>query len=345
VTPLVDHLGAEVLGLLSQLKTAAGDLGHAGGPAHLAGDPAALRAAADAWRRQVGELGGIKSRLSSQVQEAIDGSWQGQASDAFAAQWQAMGAQIEDLLASQARVADSLAQAAERCSAQNSQAVVLAHEISALVSTLESTGDPSALMGMAGRGWDLLRRKDVLLHQIQTSWSAYAATLTAINLLFQHLLQQARAIQPQQVVVPRWDFRPELAPRPGLGLGGELHLGASPTGQRSGAIGVMPTNPAADPNWIIAAIIAAALMAAQGLIAAGTFTRLFEALSGALPAGSNTFFARKEEARLSAEERKALEDRAAGLQYDPGHLNSAMRKLRQAEKYRGERNKQKRQSN
>jgi WXG100 family type VII secretion target len=172
VTSLVDHLSGDLLGLLNQLVSAANELGRAIGPSRLAGDPAALRSAAAAWRRQHDEVRSIGSQLFSQVQDVLNGSWQGEASQAFAAQWQATSSQLEDFLASQLRVADSLEQAADRSAALNGQAVTLAHEIRALVSTLQSSGDPSVVIGMAGDGWDLLRRKDDLLHQTLSNWAA-----------------------------------------------------------------------------------------------------------------------------------------------------------------------------
>jgi WXG100 family type VII secretion target len=304
VSSLVDHLGAELLGLL---KTAAGELGRASGLSPLAGDSPALRSAASAWRQHAGELRRLKSQLSSEVQDLVNGSWQGKASQDFARQWRAMSTRLEDLAAGHDRVADCLEHAAERSTALNSQAAALAHEVSALVSTLESGGDLSA----AGQGWDLLGRKDDLKRQIEASWAAYAGTLLAINLFFQHLLQQAHPVQAQQVVVSHWDSRPALVFGPRLGLDGEVRPEATPGGQGGGEVGVMPTNPAADASWIIAAIIAAAaVMAAEGAIEAGAFSKLLEGLtSGSGPAGVLT---RAEDSSGTDGSEKGRRDRAHG---------------------------------
>ncbi|MEV5649769.1 hypothetical protein AB0L57_16110 [Nocardia sp. NPDC052254] len=47
-------------------------------------------------------------------------------------------------------------------------------------------------------------------------------------------------------------------------------------------------------------------------------------------------------AQLSAEEQAAIDNKNAGRPYDPAAYKRAMQKIKQAEKYNGDRNKQKR---
>ncbi|WP_459547322.1 hypothetical protein [Nocardia sp. X0981] len=64
--------------------------------------------------------------------------------------------------------------------------------------------------------------------------------------------------------------------------------------------------------------------------------------AAALPPGVGIMHAAPQPAQLSAEEQAAVDNKNAGRPYDRDAYNRAQKKIQQAEKYNGDRNKQKR---
>ncbi|MFC8044295.1 hypothetical protein [Nocardia sp. NPDC057353] len=83
-----------------------------------------------------------------------------------------------------------------------------------------------------------------------------------------------------------------------------------------------------------AAVLAVAALSAGAAIEAQP--------AGAAPVGVVLQQKAPKGAQLSAEEQAAIDNKAAGRPYDQAAYNRAMQKIKQAEKYEGERNKQKR---
>ncbi|MEV6429131.1 hypothetical protein [Nocardia sp. NPDC051463] len=83
--------------------------------------------------------------------------------------------------------------------------------------------------------------------------------------------------------------------------------------------------------------------AAFTVLAALSIGSVVEAqMAGAAPAGIVMPQKAPQGAQLSAEEQAAVDNKNAGRPYDQAAYNRAMQKIKQAEKYDGERNKQKR---
>lgn len=64
--------------------------------------------------------------------------------------------------------------------------------------------------------------------------------------------------------------------------------------------------------------------------------------AAAMPPGVGIMHAAPQPAQLSPEEQAAVDNKNAGRPYDVGDYNRAQKKIQQAEKYEGDRNKQKR---
>ena len=65
-------------------------------------------------------------------------------------------------------------------------------------------------------------------------------------------------------------------------------------------------------------------------------------IATAVPAGAAVSQKAPKGAQLSADEQAAIDNKQAGRPYDPVAYKRAMQKIKQAEKYDGQRNKQKR---
>jgi uncharacterized protein YukE len=122
----------------------------------------------------------------------------------------------------------------------------------------------------------------------------------------------------------------------GLGGAGEVGgVGLDATG--AGAVFGVPLNMAGAGAIVLGGglVIGGAVAVGHGVVDA----------AGSIVQGIGTLFAAKQRpAELSPEERQAIENRARGEPYDQQAYNRAQQKIKQAEKYSGQRNKQKRKS-
>ena len=134
---------------------------------------------------------------------------------------------------------------------------------------------------------------------------------------------------------PTLELQPgELQPVLGLGeLGPSLALAPQP------ATGSIESGSGADASDLLLKLLALAAAAAAADAAARSD------VARRLADGLQVLFAKKEAPKLSPEEQEALDNKDARRPYDKKAYNRARRKLNEGEKYRGDRNKQKRRSN
>ncbi|MBJ7599206.1 WXG100 family type VII secretion target, partial [Candidatus Nephthysia bennettiae] len=141
MSSLLQDLSSAIAGPLSQLRSALAEVERLGGAACLAGDPVALRRAASAWREQGAALRQLENELDMQVRQTLSGSWQGQASQAFAGNWRSLSGKLLELAAGYERMAAGLDQSAGRAGALNSLASELVREIEGVAGALHSVQD------------------------------------------------------------------------------------------------------------------------------------------------------------------------------------------------------------
>jgi len=212
LSSLLQDLSSAIAGPLSQLRSALAEVERLGGAACLAGDPVALRRAASAWREQGAALRQLENELDMQVRQTLSGSWQGQASQAFAGNWRSLSGKLLELAAGYERMAAGLDQSAGRAGALNSLASELVREIEGVAGALHSVQDVAAVAGLAGHAAALVARLEELLREVEAAWAEFLSWALAMTLWFQHLLQTMPRVQPVTIPRPSWQFGARLGP-------------------------------------------------------------------------------------------------------------------------------------
>jgi hypothetical protein len=130
----------------------------------------------------------------------------------------------------------------------------------------------------------------------------------------------------------------------GLSVAAGLELIGAGTAGEVGGVGLDATGVGALAGVPINVVGAGAIVAGTGLVAGGAIAA-GHGIADIASRAATLFARRQQPPELTAEERQALENRAQGKPYDRRAFNEAQRKVRRAEKYQGERNRQKRESN
>lgn len=278
MSPVLDAVGRELQGLLSNLRAALADVERLGGTQRLAGDPGVLHAAASGWRRLAAGLREQSGDIERQVGQTLGQQWQGQASQAFAGHWRQLAARLGELAAGHDLMAAALEQAASQAAELNASVAALTEEIGRLVAALEAGLAAAAAAGAAAaaagtataasdptmlwRGRDLLARLQDALRAIEAFWSAYSRAILPLQLLLQHWLASVRPAPVHPVIAPRMQPWPVVLPGSRAAMGVEPQVVPNlSVGRSSGAGTVAAPSQAPDLTWLLAMLAVLAAMA------------------------------------------------------------------------------------
>jgi WXG100 family type VII secretion target len=226
----LEQLASDLRGLAGQLRDALVHMERLGGEL-LAGDPGAIHEAAGAWREMQAGLAALEADLGSQSRRALAGTWEGAASEAYAAEWRALDRGITELAGALGRVASSLEAEAGRAAALNAEARAVMDALRGLAGAVEAAAlNPAAAAAVAQQAPQTLGRWRDVLDRVEAESAALLAWLMTLTLLFEHQVREMPRVHPapvRAVVLPGYPPRlgvsaspgeialPRPAPRPG----------------------------------------------------------------------------------------------------------------------------------
>ncbi len=225
---------------MDAIESALSRVGGVSGAARLAGDPAALTRAADAWRDQAAHLEGRATDLSAAVLRTGE-SWQGAASEAFRSSWEAQARGIAGLAGNCAAMASHLTAAAAAATRSNREAELIAEDLAALGAAVRA-GSPLDLARALERAPELFSELELLMRLAEQAWLDFLAALATLELQFQHEL--ATASPP--TLRPAWQRAGVSEPvgwMPGVRLTQVLAPRPAPNASSAGAIGARLEGP------------------------------------------------------------------------------------------------------
>ncbi|MBO0730206.1 MAG: WXG100 family type VII secretion target [Acidimicrobiaceae bacterium] len=195
---LLDPVGADAGAALGQLRSAIDQVMRLGGVAELAGRPAELRGAAQAWRVAAGYLRNVEQDVSGTARAARS-FWQETGAEEFARQWSIAGRKLESLAADLDRGAQSLDGAAAQLDRETELVRTVVADIETVLGVLAGGGDPLVLLAAAQRAPALVGQLQELLYEIEAILAIVEGALRSLALDFVHIMGDIPTVVPEAV--------------------------------------------------------------------------------------------------------------------------------------------------
>jgi uncharacterized protein YukE len=339
----------------------------------LFGDIASIERTASQMNATSVALSGTRDNLSSGVSALVPAGWAGSAASAFQAHWITESSALDGLGSTAVQIGsvlDRLASELRHAQRIAQEAVDMAHAAGLTVADgviLDSSGPGRLAMppspGQQHAAAEAQTVMDTARTIANTARSEAYAALSGISVpqvrpavTVTAAESWAHTAVPGQPSLGDWllqDGGRLSSDLVQIGLGGlSIDAGVGLLGLGGagevGGVGLDATGAGAVVGLPVNVASAGAIALGAGLVTGGAVAvgyGLVDALGGVARGIGALFAGKQQPAELSPEERQAVENKARGDQYDPKAFKRAQQKIKQAEKYLGQRNKQKRQSN